>query len=147
MKSHNFPLYKLLTILYGIIFALAIFTTPEFLAISFDASGATTGALTVPFILSLAIGISKLKKDSKSSEKDSFGLVSIASTGAIISVMVMSILSKTDNITGELSQELTSNSILYPFLHETPDVALEISLALLPIILIFIIFRYFQDKC
>lgn len=31
---YNFPLYKLLTILYGIIFALTIFTTPEFLAIS-----------------------------------------------------------------------------------------------------------------
>jgi hypothetical protein len=143
---YNFPLYKLLTILYGIIFALAIFTTPEFLAISFDASGATTGALTVPFILSLAIGVSKLKKDSKSSEKDSFGLVAIASTGAIISVMVMSILSKTDNITGDLSQELTSNSILFPFLHETPDVALEISLALLPIILIFIIFQKVSFK-
>ncbi|MGX8709928.1 MAG: MobP3 family relaxase [bacterium] len=50
------------------------------------------------------------------------------------------------NITGDLSQELTSNSILFPFLHETPDVALEISLALLPIILIFIIFQKVSFK-
>ena len=71
---YNFPLYKLLSVLYLIILALACFTSREFLAISFDASGATTGALTVPFILSLAIGVSKLKKDSKASEKDSFGL-------------------------------------------------------------------------
>lgn len=143
---YNFPLYKLLTIVYGIIFALAIFTTPEFLAISFDASGATTGALTVPFVLSLAIGVSKLKKDSKSSEKDSFGLVSIASTGAIISVMVMSILSKTNNITGNLAQEPTSTSILNPFFHEFPAVTTEISLALLPILLIFLIFQKVSFK-
>ena len=59
---YNFPLYKLLSILYGIILILALFTSPEFLAISFDASGATTGALTVPFILALAMGISVLKR-------------------------------------------------------------------------------------
>ncbi len=86
---YNIPLYKLLTVLYLIIFVLALFTSPEFLAISFDASGATTGALTVPFILALALGVSMLKKDSKASEKDSFGLVAIASTGAIIFVMMI----------------------------------------------------------
>lgn len=48
----NYPLYKLLTILYGVIFVLSLFTSQEFLAISFDSSGATTGAMTVPFILS-----------------------------------------------------------------------------------------------
>lgn len=53
------PLYKMLTVLYLVIFVLAIFTSKEFLAISFDASGATTGALTVPFIMALsAAGIS-----------------------------------------------------------------------------------------
>lgn len=138
---YNFPLYKLLTVLYGIILILGIFTSREFLAISFDASGATTGALTVPFILSLAIGVSKLKKDSKASEKDSFGLVAIASTGAIISVMIMSILSKTDKITGSLKQETISDSIIYPFIHEFPKVGLEIFIALLPILVIFLIFQ------
>ena len=143
---YNFPLYKLLTILYGIILILAILTSPEFLAISFDASGATTGALTVPFILALALGVSKLKKDSKSSEKDSFGLVAIASTGAIIAVMIMSILSKTDKITGSLEQETTSTAILKPFLHEFPVIAGEVMLALLPILIIFIIFQRIYFK-
>ena len=59
----NVPLYKVLTGLYALILGLALFTTPEFLAISFDASGATTGALTAPFILALAMGVSILKKD------------------------------------------------------------------------------------
>ena len=74
------PLYKMLTVLYLIIFGLSIFTSREFLAISFDASGATTGAMTVPFIIALAIGVSSMRKVPEDSEKDSFGLVAIAST-------------------------------------------------------------------
>jgi hypothetical protein len=139
---HNFPLNKLLTILYLIIFVLAIFTSPEFLAISFDASGATTGALTVPFILALALGISSLKKDSKASEEDSFGLVAIASTGAIITVMIMNILTKTDKMTGSLGDaQAVSNSVLGPFLNKFPIITIEIFVALLPILIIFLIFQ------
>ena len=74
----NIPLYKILTVLYGLVLILALFTPVEFLTIAFDASGATTGILAVPFILALAVGISSMKKDSKASEKDSFGLVAIA---------------------------------------------------------------------
>ncbi|MFS0861916.1 DUF1538 domain-containing protein [Fredinandcohnia sp. 179-A 10B2 NHS] len=144
---HNFPLYKLLTILYFIIFVLALFTSPEFLAISFDASGATTGALTVPFILALALGISSMKKDSKASEKDSFGLVAIASTGAIISVMIMNIISKSDKISGSLEVQVEkTNSILGPFLHEIPIIASEIVMALLPILVIFLLFQKIKFK-
>ncbi|WP_174615892.1 DUF1538 domain-containing protein [Virgibacillus ihumii] len=138
---YNIPLYKLLTILYLIIFVLAIFTSPEFLAISFDSSGATTGALTVPFILALALGISSLKKDSKASEKDSFGLVAIASTGAIIAVMIMNIVMQTDKMTGSLEEAHESNSIIGPFLHELPIITFEIVIALLPILLIFLVFQ------
>lgn len=144
---YNFPLYKLLTIIYGFILVLALFTSPEFLAISFDASGATTGAMTVPFILALATGVSRLKKDSKSSEKDSFGLVAIASTGAIIAVMLMSILSKTDQVTGSLEgSEVISTSIILPFIEKIPVIAFEILLALLPILIIFIIFQKIKFK-
>lgn len=144
---YNFPLYKLLTGLYLVIFILALFTSPEFLAISFDASGATTGALTVPFILALSMGVSVLKKDSKASEKDSFGLVAIASTGAIISVMIMNIISKTDKISGSLEMEHdASTSILGPFLHKIPIISKEIVIALLPIILLFFIFQKISFK-
>lgn len=144
---YNFPLYKLLTIIYGFILVLALFTSPEFLAISFDASGATTGAMTVPFILALATGVSRLKKDSKSSEKDSFGLVAIASTGAIISVILMSILSKTDQVTGSLEgSEVISTSIILPFIEKIPVITFEILLALLPILIIFIIFQKVKFK-
>lgn len=144
---YNLPLYKILLVVYGIIFIMAFFVTPEFLAISFDASGATTGAMTVPFILALATGISVLKKDSKSSEKDSFGLVAIASTGAILAVMLMSIVSKTDKISGSLEvAEGVETRLLYPFIHKFPIVAQEVWIALLPILLLFIIFQKLAFK-
>ncbi len=144
---YNIPLYKILTVLYLIIFILALFTSREFLAISFDASGATTGALTVPFILALAIGTSALKKDSKASEKDSFGLVAIASTGAIIAAMLMNIFSEADEITGSLDYILPeSNSIILPFINEIPKISREIFVALLPMLIIFLIFQKISFK-
>jgi hypothetical protein len=96
----SYPLYKLLTILYGVVFLLSLFISPEFLAISFDSSGATTGAMTVPFIMAIAIGIALKKKDSKSSEKDSFGLIAIASVGAILAVLVLGLASGSNDFGG-----------------------------------------------
>lgn len=143
----NVALNKILTGLYLLIFLLACFTPIEFLAISFDASGATTGAITVPFMLALAMGISALKKDSKSSEEDSFGLVAIASAGAIIAVMLMGIFSKTERLEGSLPAiDISSTSVIMPFVQRLPIVFGEVLLALLPVLLIFIIFQKVSFK-
>ncbi len=143
----NKALHKLLTIIYLIILGLAFFTSSEFLAVSFDASGATTGAMTVPFILALALGVSSLKKGGKNSEEDSFGLVAIASSGAIISVIIMSILSKSDKITGSLEYNLSqSTSIIGPFFQKLPIMAGEIFWALLPLLLLFLVFQIISFK-
>lgn len=143
----NVPLYKILTILYFFTFILALFTSSEFLAISFDASGATTGILAVPFILALAIGVSALKKDSKAAEKDSFGLVSIASVGAIVSVIVLSIFSKTTEFSAGLEFNISeSTSILGPFVQAFPAVFRESALSLLPLLIILLILQKIAFK-
>ncbi len=144
---YNTPLYKVLSVLYALVFVLAIFTSPEFLAISFDASGATTGALTVPFVLAFAMGISVLKKDSRASEKDSFGLVAVTSVGAIVSVMFMSIISKSDELYGSLGTNgYQSTSVLGPFLNKLPALATESFFALLPLLIIFLFFQKVSFK-
>lgn len=144
---YNFPLNRLLTIIFGLILLLAFFVSPEFLAVSFDASGATTGALTVPFILALAIGISSMKKDSNASEQDSFGLVAIASTGAILGVLVMGIFSKLTGLTGVLeSSTENSATLLGPFIQDLPGIAFESFLALLPLMVIFLAFQVIVFK-
>lgn len=143
---YNKSLSILLTILYGLILIVSLFTTEEFLAISFDASGATTGAMTVPFILALALGISSLKKG-RASEDDSFGLVGIASTGAILAVMLMSVVKGTKEISGSLDGQLSnSTAIILPFLQKLPTMLYEVALALLPIVILFIVFQIITFK-
>lgn len=139
---YNLPLYKILLGLYLIIFVGALFTSREFLAIAFDASGSTTGILAVPFILSLSVGLSKMKRDSKASEKDSFGLVAIASTGAILSVLLLDILSESTGFSATLS--LTTNdtdSIIMPFIRGIPRNMKDSFLAILPLITILLILQ------
>ncbi|WYA71875.1 DUF1538 domain-containing protein [Fusobacterium varium] len=143
----NIPLYKVLTVLYILVFILALFTPIEFLTIAFDASGATTGILAVPFILALALGVSTMKKDSKASEMDSFGLVAIASVGAIMSVMILSIFSGTRDFTAKLEFNITeSKSILEPFIENIPTLFKEGFLTILPLLIIFLFFQkvYFK---
>ncbi len=144
----NIPLYKTLTVLYIIIFILALFSSsPIYLGIAFDASGATTGALTVPFVMALALGISAMKKDSKASEKDSFGLVGIVSAGAIMAVLFMSTIIKTGDLTGSLEKSIyQTDSILAPFLDKLPTLALESAIALSPLLVMFIIFQKVSFK-
>ena len=143
----NVQLHIVLAILYAIIFILALFTSSEFLAISFDASGATTGILAVPFILALSLGISSLKKDSESSEKDSFGLVSIASTGAIISVMILSFFHRENEFTSSVqSALLDSDSVLGSFLRMLPDTVKDGFFTLLPLLVILLILQRISFK-
>ena len=126
---------------------MALFSTPEFLAVAFDASGATTGALTVPFILALAAGISVLKKDIKASEEDSFGLVGLASAGAILAVLATGVLTNTSRLSGSLpATEAVAGTVLSPFLQQLPVIAGEVSLALLPILIVFFLFQKISFK-
>lgn len=139
---YNIPLYKVLFVTYIVIFGLAIFTSREFLAIAFDASGATTGVLAVPFILAISAGISKLKKDSKASENDSFGLMALASTGAIMSVMILGIFSKTNKFISITDVEIISNdSILGPFFNIVPEIFIQSLMAIAPLLAILLVLQ------
>ncbi len=54
----NIPVYIVMLVIYGVILILSFFVSPEFLSVAFDASGATTGALAVPVIMAISIGVS-----------------------------------------------------------------------------------------
>lgn len=138
----NIPLNRIFIIVYGLIFLLAIFSSSDMLAIGFDASGATTGALTVPLVLALSLGVAAMKKDSKTSEEDSFGLVGVMSTGAILGVLILNLFVKTDSVTGVLElHSIDSESLMAPFFSEIPGVAVESFIALLPMVLMLVIFN------
>ncbi len=139
---YNFPLYKLLLGIYGLIFLLSIPTNPAFLAMAFDASGSTTGVLAVPFILALSVGISKLKKDSKASEKDSFGLVAIASSGAIVAVLLLHLLSPKNELATPVFELASDNQAIWShFAHLLFHSIKEGTISVLPLFLIFVVLQ------
>ncbi len=81
---------KLLAVGYSVVIGLSFFTPEEFLAISFDAGGVTTGPMTVPIILSLGVGISAVLSDRRDLS-NTFGFIGLASIGPIIGVMLMGV--------------------------------------------------------
>ncbi|HHW48297.1 MAG TPA: DUF1538 domain-containing protein [Clostridiaceae bacterium] len=135
------------TAAYGLILILSFFSTPDFIAIAFDASGATTGAITVPFMLALAAGISAMKSDSKESEADNFGLIGIASTGAILGVLITGVIFGIEKLGGVLpEQTITDTSLWHVYSSRILRIAWEALMSLLPIIIVYILFQIFVFK-
>ncbi|SDC36772.1 Protein of unknown function [Pelagirhabdus alkalitolerans] len=87
----NISLLLLLSIGYTIIFILALWAPANFVPISLDAGGATTGAMAVPFILALGVGLTSVLRG-KASSGDSFGLIALASIGPVISVLLLGVM-------------------------------------------------------
>lgn len=143
----NIRLKYVFTASYGLIFVLSSFSSSDFLAIAFDSSGATTGAITVPFMLSLAAGISAMKKDSKLSEADSFGVIGISSTGAIIGVLIAGLFFGESKLTGTSAEKFIEHTDLWSvYSSKFMFIAGECFLTLLPIIVTYIILQIFILK-
>lgn len=79
------PLKLVFLVGYVVVFFLASQTIPLFVAIAFDSGGATTGPMTVPFIIALGLGIAGVRSD-KNAEEDSFGYIGVTSIGPIMAV-------------------------------------------------------------
>ncbi len=77
---------------YGLAFILLPFYPPEYASIAFDAGGVTTGSLTVPFVLSLGVGVYAVAAR-KSRYSNSFGILALASLGPVLTVLIFGVLS------------------------------------------------------
>lgn len=130
---------------YLVILVLGFLVSEEFLAISFDASGATTGALTTPFVLALTLGLSQAK-GGRHAEENSFGLVGIMSAGPILAVMCISFITGQHTIQGEASVFIPSVGVIAPILESIPATLRESLIALLPITLLFFVYNGFKFK-
>ena len=81
----------LLAASYSIVILLSFFTPAEFVPLAYDSGSVTTGALTAPVVIALALGLSSVLAG-RSAVSDGFGLLGFASVGPIIAVMIMGIL-------------------------------------------------------
>ena len=133
----------LLIFFYAIVFILAFFVPKSFLALSFDSGGVTTGPMTVPFIMALGVGVSAIRAD-KEADNDSFGLVALCSVGPIIAVMLLGIINNVTTFeptTYPVLEYTQSNDLFWMFIKDIPKYALEVLLAVGPIVVFFLIFR------
>ena len=60
----------------------------DFVPLSFDSGGVTTGPITVPFIMALGFGISSTI-GGRDANENSFGLIALCSIGPMIAVMIL----------------------------------------------------------
>lgn len=138
----------LLLFFYAVIFVMAFFVPDAFLPLSFDAGGVTTGPMSVPFIIAIGTGIAMTRND-ENAKDDSFGLTALCSIGPILSVMILGLIYRPENIPQTEYNILTggtSQDIFLQFAKAVPSYLKEVGIAFIPIIVFFFMFQLFGTK-
>jgi hypothetical protein len=137
------PLKWLLIGFYLLVFIVCSHIDPAFVGIAFDSGGATTGPVTVPFIMAMGIGVASAVK-TREGDDNNFGFVGLASIGPIAAVALMGLLFSA-RVGGEMADSAAGEglSVLGVFINTVPHVVVEIFLALAPLLVIFFIFNFF----
>ncbi|NLK28686.1 MAG: DUF1538 domain-containing protein [Clostridiales bacterium] len=126
---------------YSIAFILSAFTGKEFISIAYEAGGVTTGPIMVPFIMALGLGLASIRGD-KTTAEDSFGLISLCLIGPILTVLILGMFYEPSGGSAiSLSQIDSISDIIKLFTMNIPMYSKQIAFALLPILLLFIIFQ------
>lgn len=141
----NLNIKATFAVLYLLIFAIVAFVPEEFVALAFDGSGATTGDVSVPFILALGLGVSATMSRHKTND-DTFGIIGIASAGPILTLFLYGILLKALH-----GGALPAAGVYDPGAAERFGTILRsnlggVALALFPVVLVFLPFQLFLVK-
>ena len=148
----NWSLKWTLFIFYAILFTILTFVSDSFVGIGFDSGGATTGPMTVPFIMALGLGVSSVR--ATNDNKNSFGLTGIASLGHVIAVLIYSFfvnqnINVAENSTAHaitVAQTGFLAKIFLPFAQCFLHVLQEALISILPLFVLFIVFQIFLLK-
>ena len=137
------PISYILIGFYALIFIQTVLAPADFIPVSFDSGGVTTGPVTVPFIMALGIGMASVRSD-KNSNSDSFGLTAICSIGPILSVLLLGIFYRPEetSYTSVSLPELTdTKAVAAEFARAFPAYMKEVLIAVLPIMVLFLLFQ------
>ena len=159
-----------LLISYIILFIVTIFVPTAFLGIAFDSGGATTGPMTVPFIMSLGIGVARVM--ASKDDNSSFGLTGVASIGPVLAVLIYAIICFSsegsegaagpaaliaENGSGIAADAQSSvhaagtvssfvSAVFSPIGKVIPEIFHEVMLSILPLIVLFVVFQIWLLK-
>ena len=140
----NIKIKYVLAIAYSIVFVLMFFVPKSFLPIAFDASGVTTGAISVPFIMAFGLGISAVR-GGENNQDDSFGLLAMCSIGPIFAVMLMSAIMGNMGAVVPESTAIVYNgfgSVAHEFGVQLLENLKDVALILLPIVAFFMVYHW-----
>ncbi len=137
-----------LLLAYGVLGAVALFAPTAFIGIAFDSGGATTGPMTVPFIMALGLGVAAVRAKGDGS----FGLTGVASVGPVLAVLVYSLFlhpdataaaaAVADEAPAAVSEGGFLRSLLAPFGEAARHVLPECALSILPLYGLFLAFQF-----
>ena len=140
----NIPLSQLLVGFYLAAFVLALLFVPrDFIPVSFDSGGVTTGPITVPFIMAMGVGLASVRSD-KNSTSDSFGLVALCSIGPILSVLLLGVCfspTSAGYTPAALPDIATTRDAAREFAAAIPHYCREVATAMVPICAMFLLFQ------
>ncbi|MBX3739772.1 MAG: DUF1538 domain-containing protein [Akkermansiaceae bacterium] len=87
----GFPMTWQLTAVYSLMIALSLLVPPALTPLAYDAGSVTTGVLSGPVVLALALGVSSVLAG-RTAVADGFGLLGMASIGPIIILLLLGLL-------------------------------------------------------
>ena len=112
---YRMDLTSMIMFFYLLVFALLALMiyqgNTNFLAISFDSGGVTTGPITVPFIMALGVGISAAV-GGRGVKENSFGIVALCSIGPILAVLILGVFTDTSGLDSATMFDLTSYELI-----------------------------------
>ena len=132
----NFSLKWTFFIAYTLLFILALFAPESFFGIAFDSGGATTGPMTVPFIMALGLGVSSVRDDND----NSFGLTGVCSIGPVMAVLIYAVgINKSAELSAGTSS--VSSGTVETFSQIAGQVFHESLISIAPLFALFVIFQ------
>lgn len=134
---------------YGVLLALALAAPAGTSGIAFDAGGATTGPMTVPFVMALGVGVAASRAAGRKAGDDGgFGLTGIASIGPVAAVLALSLFGSSgggtaaaDAAARSAGHAAASGGFFAPFAEAAGGAARDAAVSTLPILALLAFFR------
>ena len=129
-KSLSAMLIFFYLVIFALVALLILTENGDFLALSFDSGGVTTGPITAPFIIAMGVGVAGVLGGRDSGE-NSFGLLALCSVGPILTVMILGLSSSGSvDYVVDASTYAVADKVVIAFFAEMWEVVKDVALAL-----------------
>lgn len=135
-----------LCLFYTLLLFFSLRVPSPFIGVAFDAGGATTGPMTVPFVMALGLGVASVRGNSG----NSFGLTGVASVGPVLAPLIYTLMlgaSATMTAAAPAAEAAESAAalpptLLGPFLREFGPALYDSTLSIAPLFAMLVVAQF-----